>query len=197
MSASDDGINVEIERNTMRVGNEIYHLGNIARVSTYTVKISAVSEIWHRKGRFLLIAVGIAGLVTGNRVADSHLQSHPTTLSHIHVAEKIGIAALALIGVLVLLRIVWAVRPRATPHLLLIESSGVVSGLLASRDVRVIDEIAGLIAESIRNPPITAINRHFTNVTTNFNRNDVKNINQYGPGAIGELHGKVTQQFQG
>jgi Family of unknown function (DUF6232) len=195
LSADGRGINVEIEGNTMRVANEIYHLGNIARVSTYTIKSSALRAIWAKKGSFLLTAVVIAGLVIGNRVAGQHLQNHPATLRHVHLAEQIGVAAFGLIGVLALARILLALRPRATPHILLIESSGVVRGLLASKDIGVIDDIATLIADSIRNPPITAISRHFTNVTTNFNHNDVKHINQYGAGAVTNFAGNVSQQF--
>jgi hypothetical protein len=183
MSANGQGINVEIEGNTMGVANEVYNLGNIARVSTYTIRVSALKAIWARKGRFLLIAVATVGVVVGSSVARKHVTSDDG-LNAIRLAERIGIGVLIFAAVLALLELIWALRPRATPHLLLIESSGVVRGLLASRDMGVIDQIAALIVESIRNPPITAVHRHFNNVTTNFNHNDVKNISQSGTGLI-------------
>jgi hypothetical protein len=175
LSKDNNGINLVIEGNIMRVANEVYHLGNIARVSTYVHHVGfdggPFKAIWVKKWWFILLAATFYVLNAYGKGAD------------VHTAQRV----LVFVALATIAHIVWILRQRNEEYVLLIESSGVVRGLLASSDSAVIDNIITLIANSIRNPPISAITRHFNNVTSNVNNTA---IHQHGDGNIG-------QQFMG
>lgn len=164
---SPGGIDVEIQGNTMDVGNEMYHLGNISRVSTYTHLIgfhgSPLRAIWVKKWWIIvsLILLG-AGSSSGG---------------------------LLVLGLLLLAATVWQIirmlNKKRTEYVLRLESAGVVRGVLASDDSGRIEEIVGMISEAIRNPPVTAQHLHLPNVR----KLDKAEINQYGAGSTGIQQG--------
>jgi Family of unknown function (DUF6232) len=164
------GINVLIEGNTMRVGNQIYHLGNIARVSTYDRPVGfrggPLKAAWTKRWRFL-------GILAGLSVAGSF----DSLWAWIPVALLLWAAGATVV------QIVRMLRRRGSERVLLIESTSGVRGLLASRDPHVIGEIVTLISDSMRNPPFTVVERHFNNVTTNVSNTE---INQFGDGNVGQ-----------
>lgn len=164
-----DGVDVLIEHNTMQVGNEIYHLGNIARVSTYVRMIGfqggPLKAIWSKRLQIILILVGL--LVFGS--SDDG-------------AAHLVVALLLLAAVATIIQIVRMLQGQGSAYVLLIESSGVVRGVLESHNQDVIGEIVDLISRSIRNPPVR-IERHYTDVTTNVTYNETT---QYGPGSVGQ-----------
>jgi Family of unknown function (DUF6232) len=163
VSQDASGIDVTIQGNTMEVGNEMYHLGNISRVSTFTHLIGfhggPLRAIWVKKwwllGSVILIAAG----------------SSSGTLLAIGV-----IALLATIA-----RIYWMLTHKSTEYVLRLESAGVVRGVLASEDAGRIEEIVKLVSGAIRNPPVTAQHIHLPNVR----KIDKTEINQYGAGSTG------------
>lgn len=171
MSSDDSTIDIRIEGNTMHVAHEMYNLGNIARVSTYVRPVGfdggALKAIWLMRSRFIFIVIGLVVLsALGPGGAVGPLEA------------VLVLAALATIAQIVLM-----LRRKSTEYVLLIESSGVVRGLLASEDNSVIDAIKALISDSIRNPPITAKVQTFHNVNNHIG--DV-NTNQYGAGSIAQ-----------
>lgn len=163
MSQNAGGIDVTIQGNTMEVGNELYHLGNISRVSTFTHLIgfhgSLLRAIWLKKwwliGSVILIA---AGSSSGAVLA-------------------IGVVAL----LLTIARIYWMVTKKSTEYVLRLESAGVVRGVLASDDASRIEEIVKMVSEAIRNPPVAAQHIHLPNVR----KIDKAEINQYGADSTG------------
>jgi hypothetical protein len=158
MSQNDSGIDVEIQGNTMQVGNEMYHLGNISRVSTYTHLIgfhgSPLGAIWLKKW---WIIIGLVLLAVGSS-SSALLLLGPVVLA-------VGIA-----------QIVRMLQKKSTEYVLRLESAGVVRGVLASGDSNTIEGIVGMISESIRNPPVTSQHMHLPNVR----KIEKAEINQYG-----------------
>jgi hypothetical protein len=164
---SAGGIDVEIQGNTMDVGNEMYHLGNISRVSTYTHLIgfhgSPLRAVWLKKwwivGGLILLGVGSSSGV------------------------------LLALGLVVLIAAIWQIvrmlNNKRIEYVLRLESAGVVRGVLASDDSGKIEEIVGMISEAIRNPPVTAQHLHLPNVR----KLDKAEINMYGPGSTGIQQG--------
>jgi Family of unknown function (DUF6232) len=163
VSQNASGIDVRIQGNTMEVGNEMYHLGNISRVSTFTHLIgfhgSLLRAIWLKKwwliGSLILIAVGgSSGAVLA-----------------------IGIVAL----LLTIARIYLMLTKKSTEYVLRLESAGVVRGVLASEDASRIEEIVKMVSEAIRNPPVTEQHLHLPNVR----KLDKAEINMHGAGSTG------------
>lgn len=163
MSQNASGIDVKIQGNTMEVGNEMYHLGNISRVSTFTHLIgfhgSPLRAIWLKKwwliGSLVLIAVG----------------------SSSGAVLAIGVVAL----LLTIARIYWMLTKKSTEYVLRLESAGVVRGVLASEDAGRIEEIVKMVSEAIRNPPVTEQQIHLPNVR----KLDKAEINMYGADSTG------------
>jgi hypothetical protein len=163
MAKNADGIDVKIQGNTMEVGNEMYHLGNISRVSTYTHLIgfhgSLLRAVWLKKwwiiGSLILLAIG---------------KSSGAILA-------IGVIAL----IVTIVQIVRMINNKRTEYVLRMESAGVVRGVLASEDSGKIEEIVRLVTEAIRNPPVTEQHLHLPNVRKLANAE----INQYGAGSTG------------
>jgi hypothetical protein len=151
----------------MDVGNEMYHLGNISRVSTYTHLIgfhgSPLRAVWLKKwwiiGGVILIAAGTSS------------------------------GAVLALGFVVLALAVWQIvrmlNKKRTEYVLRLESAGVVRGVLASDDASRIEEIVAMISEAIRNPPATTQALHLPNVR----KLDKAEINMYGPGSTGIQQG--------
>jgi|ERR1700722_1284511 len=158
MSQIGSGIDVEIQGNTMQVGNEMYHLGNISRVSTYTHLVgfhgSPLQAIWLKKWWLI---IGLVLLAVGTSSA---------------VVLLIGLAVLA-VGIV---QIVQMLQKKRTEYVLRLESAGVVRGVLASEDPGTIEGIVGMISESIRNPPVTSQHMHLPNVR----KIEKAEINQFG-----------------
>jgi hypothetical protein len=158
MSQNGSGIDVEIQGNTMQVGNEMYHLGNISRVSTYTHLIgfhgSPLRAIWLKKW---WIIIGLVLLAIGS-----------------------SSSALLLLGLVVLAvgiaQIIRMLQKKSTEYVLRLESAGVVRGVLASEAPSTIEGIVEMISESIRNPPVTSQHMHLPNVR----KIEKAEINQYG-----------------
>lgn len=163
MSQEESGIDVKIQGNTMDVGNEMYHLGNISRVSTYTHLIgfhgSPLRAIWLKKwwiiGSLILISAGTSS------------------------GAILGIGLILLIVTIV--QIIRMLQSKRTEYVLRLESAGVVRGVLASKDAGKIEEIVRMVSEAIRNPPITEQHLHLPNVR----RLEKAEINMYGAGSIG------------
>jgi hypothetical protein len=167
LSQTSGGIDVEIQGNTMDVGNEMYHLGNISRVSTYTHLIgfhgSPLRAIWLKKwwiiGSLILLGAGSSSGV------------------------------LLAFGLVVLIATIWQIfrmlKKKRTEYVLRLESAGIVRGVLASDDSSKIEEIVGMISEAIRNPPVTAQHLHLPSVR----KLDKAEINMYGPGSTGIQQG--------
>jgi hypothetical protein len=163
MAQNADGIDVKIQGNTMEVGNEMYHLGNISRVSTYTHLIgfhgSPLRAVWLKKWWIIvsLILIAIGG----------------------------SSSAVLAIGVIVLIvaivQIVRMLKKKRIEYVLRMESAGVVRGVLASEDSSKIEEIVRLITEAIRNPPVTEQHLHLPNVR----KLEKAEINQFGAGSTG------------
>jgi hypothetical protein len=179
LSKDTNFLTIEIKGNTMRVANEVYHLGNISRVSTYVECVGfqggPIKAVWGKRRRILFIGVALCILSILGKGGEAE-----------HLANGILVfAALATIA-----QIIWMLRQRAKEYQLLIESSGIVRGLLASRDSTVIDRIITLITDAIREPPITTKAETFYNV-----HQDFSTTNQYGTGSIGRNTGKIDQQF--
>lgn len=163
MSQNAGGIDVTIQGNTMEVGNEMYHLGNISRVSTFTHLIgfhgSLLRAIWLKKwwliGSVVLIAVG----------------------SSSGAVLAIGVVAL----LLTIARIYWMLTKKSTEYVLRLESAGVVRGVLASEDASRIEQVVKMVSEAIRNPPVTEQHVHLPNVR----KIEKAEISQYGDGNTG------------
>jgi hypothetical protein len=147
----------------MDVGNEMYHLGNISRVSTYTHLIgfhgSPIRALWLKKwwivGSVVLIAAG----------------------SSSSAVLAIGLVVL----IATILQIVRMLKKKRTEYVLRLESAGVVRGVLASEDSSTIEQIVQAISEAIRNPPVTEKHLHLPNVR----KLEKAEINMYGPGSTG------------
>jgi hypothetical protein len=165
LSQNASGIDVEIQGNTMQVANEMYHLGNLSRVSTYTHLIgfhgSPLRAIWLMKWWIVAIVVLlIAGSSSGGG----------------------SLLILALLAILVTAaRIVRMLQRKRTEYVLRLESAGVVRGVLASEDPNVIDEIVAMISQSIRNPQIASQHLHLPNVR----KIDNAEFHQFGDHATG------------
>ncbi len=147
----------------MEVGNEMYHLGNISRVSTYTHLIgfhgSPLRAIWLKKWWIIASLILIAAGNSSGAV--------------------LAIGVVLLITTIVL--IVRMLQKKRTEYVLRLESAGVVRGVLASEDASKIEEIVRMVSEAIRNPPVTEQHLHLPNVR----RLDKAEINMYGPGSTG------------
>jgi hypothetical protein len=167
LSQTSGGINVEIQGNTMDVGNEMYHLGNISRVSTYTHLIGfhggLLRAIWLKKwwifGSLILLSIGGS-------------------------SSAFLVLGLVVLGATIV-QIVRMLKQKRTEYVLRLESAGVVRGVLASNDSAKIEEIVAMISEAIRNPPVTAQHLHLPNVR----KLDKAEINMYGPGSTGIQQG--------
>jgi len=158
MSQNGSGIDVEIQGNTMQVDNEMYHLGNISRVSTYTHLIgfhgSPLRAIWLKKW---WIIIGLVLLAVGSSSG---------------VLLLLGLVVLA-VGIAQIVRML---QKKSTEYVLRLESAGVVRGVLASEDPNTIEGIVEMISKSIRNPPVTSQHMHLPNVR----RVEKVEVNQYG-----------------
>src|SRR6202171_1288885 len=160
LSPNTSGTDVEIHANTMNVANEMYHLGNIARVSTYTHLIgfhgSPLRAVWLKKWWiFLALILFISGASSGGSF----------------------LVVLGLVGAFVTAaRIMQMLQKKRTEYVLRLESAGVVRGVLASEDPNVIERLVEMITEAIRKPPITSQTMHLPNVRVIENAE----FNQYG-----------------
>ncbi|MCA1707757.1 MAG: hypothetical protein LC808_32600 [Actinobacteria bacterium] len=131
-----------------------------------------------------LVAAAFYGLNTYGQTSGMDIARSIGIAEGIDIAKGIGIAegVLALITLATVAQMVWMLWRRRKEYVLLIESAGVVRGLLASRDSNVIHDVSDLITASMRRPPSTAIHKYFNNVTTNVNTD----IKQYGNSNIGQ-----------
>lgn len=153
----------------MQVANEMYHLGNLSRVSTYTHFIgfhgSPLRAIWLKKWWILFaIVLFIFGASAGGGF----------------------LLLLALIiATVTVVQIIRMLQRKRIEYVLRLESAGVVRGVLASEDPNVIEEIVGMISQSIRDPQVTSQHLHLPNVR----KIDNAEFNQYGDHNIGIQQG--------
>jgi hypothetical protein len=170
LSQNASGIDVEIQGNTMQVANEMYHLGNLSRVSTYTHLIgfhgSSLRAIWLKKW---WIAFAVVLFISGASSGGGFLL----------------ILALV-VALVVVVQIIRMMQRKRTEYVLRLESAGVVRGVLASEDPNVIGEIVEMISQSIRDPQITSQHLHLPNVR----KIDNAEFNQYGDRNIGIQQGE-------
>lgn len=134
----------------MTVANEMYHLGNISRISTYTELVgfhgSVWRAIWLKKWRIVFVVVAIGALGSSGSSAATFLL----------------LLVLIFAGITVY-QIVRMLKRKRTEYILRLESAGVVRGVLASEDADVIEKIVKEVSEAIRNPPVNKIELNFPN----------------------------------
>jgi hypothetical protein len=165
LSPNTSGTDVEIQGNTMNVANEMYHLGNVSRVSTYTNLVgfhgTPLRAVWLKKWWIVFaLILFISGASSGS-------------------------AALLILALVVAFvtaaRIMQMLQKKRTEYVLRLESAGVVRGVLASEDPNAIEQLVEKITEAIRKPPITSQHMHLPNVRVIENAE----FNQYGDRSIG------------
>jgi hypothetical protein len=170
VSDKNGGVDVTIEGSTMHVGNRMYNIGNLVGTSIDAYNIGfdggPVKAVWLEKWRLLAIAVGLYALA-------SYGGSAGIGSGTISLLEGILILA----AVVVIVQIVRKLRKRATGYILQLETSGAVTGVLASRDPGAIRGLAKLVADATNNPPANAIHT-YVNQGTIINQRGDRNIGQ-------------------
>jgi membrane-anchored protein YejM (alkaline phosphatase superfamily) len=158
-------IEIRVHDRILRIGNEVYQLSNVARVSSWTTRParSIAGEVFSRIWKFVVAAVvaSIAGAAGGQ-------------------ASQLATFGLFVFALYLVATFIIAMRNR-TLHVLLIESSGVVRGVLGSRDPQVIMDLVDLVIQAIQHPPSNEIVKTVYNVVSG------DQINQSGLGSIGKM----------
>lgn len=122
----------------MRVGNRMYNIGNLVgtTVDEYELGYTGTTwqAIWSKKWQVLAILV-VSAIFEDQKV--------------------VGLLAWAAL-IATVVQIVKLTRDKATGYMLKLETAGKITGVITSRDLDAINDLARKIAEAINNPSTTA-----------------------------------------
>lgn len=138
--AKRKAIEIVVDSRILRIGHEVYQLSNIARVSTYEVRANK------RSGRaFAIVCLLAAVAFLAYARSDQSLSGTTNIASLINIAILVIVAS----GFWILV----SFRPRKKLYVLLIESSGVVHGVIGSQRRQDIVEVKNFIVDAMQEPP--------------------------------------------